>query len=421
MKQAVVYVLFLSLIGLAFFQYELLKGSLLLSKSEFDGEMTEVLSELEEELSNKNELTHLLGQAILRDTSFFTMPSEALIDTTNYFLNDFLKYQLERKGITTDFQYEIVNTQQEEVLRSKNFNAASTQTLVYRLSLKGYLSTVAKERYFIKIHILNGFSYFLKSLTTLFIPNLIFLLLIIGCSIWLIRVLYWEKHLNDTTQEFINNLTHELKTPVFSIALASKILQEKTTDADSSKLIEMIRRDNDRLKNHIDKVLSLAKLEKRQAVMQLETVDFQPIFDSIVQHWYDKISLLEGKLTSENKATNTIVKIDKEHITNVLENILDNAVKYSNDKPFVHFLMENRKNQLVIIIKDEGIGIDKKLKRRIFDKFYRVPERNNLHTVKGYGLGLNYAKRVIKLHKGKIAIDSELGSGTTVTIYLPQH
>ena len=172
MKQAVVYVLFLSLIGLAFFQYELLKGSLLLSKSEFDGEMTEVLSELEEELSNKNELTHLLGQAILRDTSFFTMSSAMLIDTTNYFLNDFLKYQLERKGITTDFQYEIVNTQNEEVLRSKKFDATSTQTLVYRLSLKGYLSTVAEERYFIKIHILNGFAYFLSSLTTLFIPNL---------------------------------------------------------------------------------------------------------------------------------------------------------------------------------------------------------------------------------------------------------
>lgn len=420
MRKIVIVVLFLSLTGLAFFQYELLKGSLLLSKNQFDEKMTLVLKDLEGDLSQENELTYLLGATILRDTSYFTLPSKSLLDTTNFFLSDFLKYRMEQRGVNTDFQYNIVNMQGQSLLNSDNYEMKmSKDDITYRLSLTGYFTKLSEERYFIKINILNAYGYFLRNLTTLFIPNLIFLILIIACSFWLIRVLYWEKQLNDTTHAFINNLTHELKTPVFSIALASRLLYEKNDRPEDKKLIKIIQWDNDRLKNHIDKVLALARLEKRQNAMDLKPVDFQAIFQPLVSHWTAKFEILDGQLSTENNAINTLIRADEAHLLNVFENILDNTVKYSSGPPIVTIVITNTESKLVIAITDMGIGIDKKLHTKVFDKFYRVPEKNDQYNVKGYGLGLNYAKQVLKLHKGQIKISSALEKGTTVLVYLP--
>ncbi len=420
MRKLVISVLFLSLVGLAFFQYELLKGSLLLSKNQFDEKMSSVLQDLEKNLTQKNELSYLLGATILRDTSYFTLPSKDLLDTTNFFLNDFLKYKMELYGINTSFQYKIINIQGQPFLHSSNFETkADNDNFTYRLSLNGYLATLSQDRYYIEINILNAFDYFLRKLTKLFIPNLIFLILIIGCSFWLIWILYWEKQRNETTHEFINNLTHELKTPVFSIALASKLLYEKNEHPENRQLISIIQRDNDRLKNHIDKVLSLANLEKKQSVMDLQLIDFKNIIEPLMTHWAAKFEILEGQLSLENKAIRTQIKADKAHLFNVFENILDNAVKYSLEAPIVKITITNFKNKLIVAISDNGIGIDEKLQKKVFDKFYRVPEKSDLHTVKGYGLGLNYAQQVLKLHKGQIKIKSELQKGTTVFVYLP--
>ncbi len=420
MRKLVIILLFASLIGLAFFQYQLLKTSLLLSQNQFDKSMTSVLRDLEKDLAEENELTYLLGATILRDTSYFALPPEKLRDTTNFFLNDFIKYRLELRGINTSFQYHIVNMRGQSLLKSANYESkVSKDDLIYRLSLGGYFTTLSKDRYFVKINIVNAYGYFLRNLTQLFIPNLIFLLLIVGCSFWLIRVLYWEKLLNETTHEFINNLTHELKTPVFSIALASRLLLEKNEREENRKLIKIIQWDNDRLKNHIDKVLSLAVLEKKQAILKLKVVDLAIAFQPLFSHWAAKFEMLDGCLTVENLATNSQIRADEAHLNNVLDNILDNAVKYSTEPPIVQLKISNTVKNLVVAITDQGVGIPEKVQKKVFDKFYRVPEASNLHTVKGYGLGLNYAKRVVEMQKGKIEIRSELQKGTTVFLYFP--
>lgn len=420
MRKLVVTLLFASLIGLALFQYQLLKTSLLLSQNQFDKSMTSVLQDLEKDLAEENELTYLLGATILRDTSYFALSPEMLRDTTNFFLTDFIKYRLELRGVNTRFQYHIVNMRGQSLLKSANYESkVSKDDLIYRLSLGGYFTTLSKDRYFVKINILNAYGYFLRNLTQLFIPNLIFLLLIVGCSFWLIRILYWEKLLNETTHEFINNLTHELKTPVFSIALATRLLLEKNEREENRKLIKIIQWDNDRLKNHIDKVLSLAVLEKKQAILELKCVDFFSAFQQLLSHWAAKLEILDGYLTVENLATNSQIRADEAHLGNVLDNILDNAVKYSTEPPIVRLIITNTDKNLVVAITDQGIGMNKKAQKKVFDKYYRVPEASNLHTVKGYGLGLNYAKRVVEMHKGKIEIMSEPQKGTTVFLYFP--
>ena len=258
--------------------------------------------------------------------------------------------------------------------------------------------------------------YFLSQLNGLTIPSFLFTLVIIVIFIWVLRSIYWQRKVITTTNAFINNLTHELKTPVFSIGLATKILDENL-DSNKKPILQIIRQQIERLNQHIDKVLELGQLESQKKIFELEKMDFKPNLIKMCEDFKTLSELENIQFSYELKGDDYFVKVESKHLENAISNVLDNAQKYS-ENPVISFKAFTQNDYLLIVISDNGIGIDKKEKELIFKKYYRVTN-GNLHKVKGYGLGLSYAQEVIKKHKGKVKIDSEVGKGTTVAISIP--
>ncbi|MDX2248350.1 MAG: HAMP domain-containing sensor histidine kinase [Bacteroidia bacterium] len=415
MRNIIVLILFASLIGLGVFQYRLLRISLSLAEIRFDEKMAATLQVLERDLVTENRLTFLLNSAIAADTTFFRLSADSLKDAATYFLGDFLRYNLDNNGIKASFEYQLTDPNNRVLLSSPGF-VTGGQRFTYKTALDGYLSAFSHNHYFLNIQITRASEYLLLQLNALTIPSFIFLILIIASSAWLIRNLYWQGNINSVTHDFINNLTHELKTPVFSIALATKLLEAKTSDESVLKLAGMIRKDNDKLKTHIDRVLSLAFLENNKQIIQLQKTDLQPLLEEFVRNWKIKTEMSGGLFTEKIPTEICLVMADESHFTSALDNIMDNALKYSSAPPEITFTAEKKAGKIIITIADKGIGMDEKSVKKIFDKFYRIPEKENLHAVKGFGLGLSYVRHVLKAHKSTIHVQSQPGKGTIFTV-----
>jgi two-component system phosphate regulon sensor histidine kinase PhoR len=235
--------------------------------------------------------------------------------------------------------------------------------------------------------------------------------------IWVLKSFYWQKNLITITNEFINNLTHELKTPVFSIGIASKILEEKT-DNENKELVSMIRSQVDKLKNQIEKVLELASLEGKNNFIDKNVIDFKPDILNLINDFKQLASLEKINFVSEVKGDAYILKCNSYHLEIAINSLLENAKKYTKDNVKIIFLVYKEDNNLIISVKDNGIGISDNDKKMVFEKYFRVSS-GDVHKVKGYGLGLNYVKRIVKLHKGKIKVKSEIGQGSEFIISLP--
>jgi len=233
--------------------------------------------------------------------------------------------------------------------------------------------------------------------------------------IWVLRSFYWQSTLITTTNEFINNLTHELKTPVFSIGLATKILEEGQI-SEKGNILALIKRETERLKKHIDKVLELASLESGKTLMQFTEIDFKPQLLQICQD-FKKLATYENVEFKYNLADGPYpILAESFHLENAIGNLLDNAKKYSN-VPKISLETYSIGNQIHIRITDNGVGIIHKDLKRIFKKYYRV-KNGDVHRIGGHGLGLTYVKKIIQMHRGKIKVVSEPGMGTTFTIIL---
>jgi two-component system phosphate regulon sensor histidine kinase PhoR len=220
--------------------------------------------------------------------------------------------------------------------------------------------------------------------------------------------------------DFINNMTHELKTPISTISLSSEVLMKRDIANDPDRLnqyAKIIHSENNRLKTQVDKVLQIATLSPEKVNIKSEELDLHEILKSAVETFEVSLNANQGEMSLDLHAENSSVIGDRVHITNIIYNLLDNAHKYTEEEPRIHIKTSNEKGCLKIAISDNGVGIDKNQQALIFDKFYRVP-KGNLHDVKGFGLGLFYVKTIVSAHKGKIYVDSELGKGSTFTILL---
>lgn len=235
-----------------------------------------------------------------------------------------------------------------------------------------------------------------------------------------ISIIIRQKRLSEVKTDFINNMTHELKTPISTIGLSSEmILRSDLDDAEKIKQYAgIIYKENKRLENQVERVLNIAKLDKDKISLRLEDFDVHEILEEAKDNFEFNASDKGGEIELNLRAEMHVLKADPVHITNVIYNLLDNAVKYCIQDPHVVISTFNDKEYLVIQIQDNGIGIKRENLKMIFDKFYRVPT-GNVHDVKGFGLGLYYVKLIIEEHKGTIGVKSMVDKGTTFTIKLP--
>ncbi len=239
-------------------------------------------------------------------------------------------------------------------------------------------------------------------------------------------VLFKEKQLAEMKKDFINNMTHELKTPISNIGIASEMLKNphlfSVLDTNSLEKMrhyaDIIQKENERLKGQVERVLTMAFLEEKTMNLKLETLNINELISDILINFELRIQQLNGVILFKNRANLATINADKLHISNVIYSLLDNAVKYSKENKIdINISTENTPKGLQIKIADKGIGIEKEAKKLIFDKFYRV-STGDVHNIKGFGLGLTYAKMIVEAHGGTIKVESELNKGSQFFIAL---
>lgn len=237
-----------------------------------------------------------------------------------------------------------------------------------------------------------------------------------------ISVIIRQKRISEVKTDFVNNMTHELKTPISTIGLSSEMLMTSDFTKDPERLkkyAEVIFKENKRLEQQVERVLNMAKLDRNELELQIERIEIHELIEEVADSFRFNQSMSGGEINLDLKAEDDVVEGDMVHITNVLFNLMDNAVKYSVDAPQVKIITENKKNGIEVKIQDQGIGISKDQINQVFEQFYRVPTGDQ-HDVKGFGLGLYYVKLIVDKHKGKISLNSIPGEGSTFTIWLPQ-
>jgi two-component system, OmpR family, phosphate regulon sensor histidine kinase PhoR len=262
--------------------------------------------------------------------------------------------------------------------------------------------------------------FIIAEMGTMFITSVLLILVVL--------VLFWrttlsllkEKRISEHTTDFLNNMTHEFKTPLTNIALAGKMIIKDPTAKQGDKIKHysgIILEENEKLRLQVEQVLSMTALERGEIPLQKTELDLHALIHDSLKCISIQIENKQGTLNLKTDAVNCVVMADKTHLTNALCNLIDNAIKYSSGKPELSIHTFNTDQNIIVVVSDNGIGIEKEYHKKVFDKFFRVPT-GTLHDVKGFGLGLAYVKKIVELHGGTIEIQSEKGRGTIFTITL---
>ncbi len=260
-----------------------------------------------------------------------------------------------------------------------------------------------------------------RNLLPILLSSIFFTGLILVCFSYTIYIILRQKRLSIIKTDFINNMTHEFKTPIATISLASDSILSPKIISSAEKIgrfVGIIKEENRRMLNQVEKVLQMAQIDKQELTLKYVDIDIHSLIEKAVAHASLKIEARGGSIETKLNATNYNIKGDQTHISNVISNLLDNAEKYTQATPSIAVRSENIKKGILISVSDNGIGMSKEATRHIFEKFYRIPT-GNVHNVKGFGLGLAYVKAIVDAHRGKINVDSELEKGSTFSIYLP--
>lgn len=253
------------------------------------------------------------------------------------------------------------------------------------------------------------------------LASILFTAIILFCFAYTIQVIYRQKKLSSMKTDFINNMTHEFKTPIATISLAADSITSPRilgNEDKVSRFANIIKQENKRMNSQVEKVLQMALIDNQEFKLNITEIDVHEVIQQAVIHTGLQVEKRGGKVTSELNATNHVIEGDLTHIGNIISNLMENANKYSPDAPQISVHTRNVPTGVEVIVKDKGIGMTKEARKNIFDKFYRV-HTGDVHDVKGFGLGLSYVKAIITAHKGQIDVKSELGKGSSFILVLP--
>jgi two-component system phosphate regulon sensor histidine kinase PhoR len=432
---AIIILISLSLLGLILLQTSWLKNLLEVTESQLNNKVEEACGSVATELSRNvynGQLLKLPRRGGLTFNSDFHLhllkPPTIEEKFTPQEVHAKLKAAFESKGLKDlKFEFAVTNTTDDFEMYTKEFH-------------NEFWDTVSNKRVYVPIVPESGSD--VEGLTTLekliiVVPNyerqvweslrwviigaILFVLVIIAAFFVTVKSLLNQKKLSEIKSDFINNMTHEFKTPLATISLAVDALRNEKVQADKEKtkyFSGIIKEENVRMNKHVETILQAALMEKQE--LQLKQIPLH--VHEIIEYAFDNYKLQlrdkEGAIQLLLNAKDDLINADEVHFSNLISNLIDNAIKYSNDKPEIIITTFNARKNIVIKVEDKGIGMSKETVKRIFEKFYRA-HTGNLHNVKGFGLGMSYVKTVIDAHKGKIKVDSTLGRGSCFTVELP--
>ncbi|MEY4930864.1 MAG: hypothetical protein RI909_1588 [Bacteroidota bacterium] len=345
-------------------------------------------------------------------TNYFVVLVNGPIDSN--LLEFLLTTEFEKRNITTNFEYGIYDCMEKCMAGGKN---VSPQKISNRANI-AELPTWNNDGYYFGV-MFSGVEANLLSQMGIWGFSSIVLLIVIFFFVYTLFVILKQRRLSEIQKDFINNMTHEFKTPISTIAISTQVLKDPGIVQFPERLLNyatIIENENQRLKQQVERVLQMARSEKEDLGLKKETLDFHELIHEAVNNKSFQTSqvLIQLKLM----VTPALVTVDKLHMVNVMYNLLDNAIKYNHSKPELQIATSIQNKMLHIEIQDNGIGIHKDNLKKIFNRFYRVPTGNR-HDVKGFGLGLSYVKRIVEAHAGKITVASEPEHGSLFTIQLP--
>jgi two-component system, OmpR family, phosphate regulon sensor histidine kinase PhoR len=388
-----------------------------LNEQNFQQSVTIALQNVAKQLSNINQTA--LPPDLIKPLSSnsYTVNINSQITATN--LDYYLRRNFEENSINEDWDYAIYDCHDEKYVYGKYVSfAASADSLGVnkdfpKLADANYYFTVRfpkrSSNLFNNMGVMIGFS-IISLLTVMFF-------------IYSMLIILRQKRLSELQKDFINNMTHEFKTPISTIKVAADVFASNPFiqgDARLSKYAQIMREQNTRLNNQVEKVLQITRIDKNTLDLNKEVINLHELLDTVLPSIQVKVEGLNGALEQRLRAKQPYVKADSLHLTNIIHNLLDNAIKYCKDgKPEILVITEDTEKNIRLMISDRGIGIDKEHHKKIFQRFYRVPT-GNIHNVKGFGLGLFYVRNIVQAHGWTIDIASETDKGTSIIIDIPK-
>jgi two-component system phosphate regulon sensor histidine kinase PhoR len=431
-----------ALLGSILLQMYWIRETLREQANQFDREVKQVLINVVAEIDNRD--TRLLESFVNlqekegQKLSLEFINKKSLIDRLSsirgiMLIDSILKKDVQKLGDSPEYHYGIFSEKDSGfVVIDNKFTVSFISKNMSKSGLnKGLFTTPYTEHIFTHGTASAGrlFLYLpfrkqiiWQSLLPAAVGSIIFTLLILACFAYTIYIIQQQKKISDMKNDFINNMTHEFKTPIATISLASDSINNPSIIHNPEKVqrfTKIIRQENTRMLGQVEKVLQLAQLEKKDLQLKFSDINIHDLLQNISEHVNLQIKGKKGNLTLNLQAADPVIEGDMTHISNILYNLLDNANKYTPDSPEITVTTRNIQQGIEISIEDNGIGISRENQKYIFEKFYRV-STGNLHDVKGFGLGLSYVKVMVDAHHGNIQVRSALGKGSTFILYFPK-
>jgi two-component system, OmpR family, phosphate regulon sensor histidine kinase PhoR len=418
-RKTLTYIILLATISIAgtlLLQVFLLKNSYNYSEKQFRESVNVALKEVAWQIlvanGNTQNFDSIVPVEMISD-SYYLVNVDAIIDRELlkfHLIEEFKKHQL-----FTEFEFAIYNNS-DEVLDQETFITANGEE---KSSSYSFPESETKNINYFAIHFPDRSSYFYTNMTVwyLFTGLLLIVLFFFGYTL---AVIIRQRQLSEIQKNFINNLTHELKTPISSIALSANVLNDKNILKTPERLFEYVKiilEQNNRLSANVEKVLNLASLEKNKLELNLEKIDLNNFLTELTEYFKKSDSGKNAKVTLKKDIQPLFILADKFHLTNLSLNILENSVKYCDAIPEIEIDITHFKKNCLVRITDNGIGIPLKYRKKIFKKFYRIPT-GNIHNVKGFGLGLDYVKKIVNAHHWKIKVDDNPSGGSIFTLII---
>ena len=399
----------LSIIGVIVTQMYWVRRAFDLRERQFNQRVNVALQDVAEQLARVNKVMLQNNPVEQLATDYFLVNTNSMVNPT--LLEHYLKTTFRKYDLVTDFEVGIYDCATDRMfygvaLSTSNDEKKPTQTA-------NWLKT-SKYPYYFGVRFPNHGMAIVSDLSG-WIGSSLLVLVAISFFAYALFVILRQKQLTEIQRDFINNMTHELQTPIATIRIAADVLNTSAITSQPERLkkyVKIVQEETTRLQSQVETVLNMAKAEKNKLELKIEWLDIHQLIETIVEKY-------GPALTTKLHATEPYVHADRLHLTNAITNLLDNAFKYSPQSPVVNLSTSRQGDKIIVAVRDNGIGIAPEYQKNVFKNFYRVPT-GNVHNVKGFGIGLSYVRQIAKAHGWKLELDSEIDKGSEFRIIIPQ-
>lgn len=406
----------LSVLGIIFIQMAWIRSAISLRRQQHEQDITYALSQIKEGMYDR----YATKRGILypdETSRLYFMKDFSSEYLTKEEISQIVSQAVRRANIKEPYEYMITDIFRNPLTRSSNF-----QNEYFASAFTTMLTTdnsMFRETFF--LHFQETNSYIIRRMGWVIAASVLFTIIIISAFALTVRTLFTQRKLSEIKSDFINNMTHELKTPLATISLAIDALTNEKVIHNTDQIryySAMIKGENKRMNKQVEKILQAARIEKQELELKLQELDVHEVIKKVAEGIKLQVQEKQGSLTLNLSAPRHIIMADEVHFSNIIFNLLDNALKYSKDNLHIDVSTASQSGVLAIKVTDNGIGMNKETQTRVFEKFYRA-HTGNIHNVKGFGLGLSYVKGIAEAHGGKVKVESKEGRGSIFTVFVP--